>query len=155
MEDKPMARSGRIPDFRKMYPEASDEVIKVLRETERKMQYQEYDLKAEQTIVDQETQQIRIMPSREDSYERLLEEHKLPGDEQADVESTVLSKMVHKQLHEAIRDLEEEEQYLIIRLFFLNRSERNMAAELGISQKAVNKRRQKILGKLKNFLEKF
>ena len=46
-----MAKPGRLPDFRKMYPEASEEVIEVLRETERKMQYQEYDLKAEQTII--------------------------------------------------------------------------------------------------------
>ena len=43
-----MAKPGRLPDFRKMYPEASEEVIEVLKETERKMQYQEYDLKAEQ-----------------------------------------------------------------------------------------------------------
>lgn len=28
-----MAKSGRIPDFRKMYPEASEEVIAVLKET--------------------------------------------------------------------------------------------------------------------------
>ena len=38
-----MAKPGKLPDFRKMYPEASEEVIEVLRETERKMQYQEYD----------------------------------------------------------------------------------------------------------------
>lgn len=43
-----MAKAGRLPDFRKMYPEASEEIISVLKETERKMQYQEYDLKAEQ-----------------------------------------------------------------------------------------------------------
>ena len=36
-----MAKPGRIPDFRKLYPEASEEVIEVLRQTERKMQYQE------------------------------------------------------------------------------------------------------------------
>ena len=40
-----MAKPYKIPDFRKMYPEASEEVIAVLRTTERKMQYQEYDLK--------------------------------------------------------------------------------------------------------------
>ena len=76
-----------------MYPEASEEVIEVLRETERKMQYQEYDLKAEQTIIDQDAQEIRVIPSREDSYERLLEEYNLPADEQADVENIVLSKI--------------------------------------------------------------
>ena len=40
MKDKPMAKPGRLPDFRKMYPEASEEVIEVLKETERKMQYE-------------------------------------------------------------------------------------------------------------------
>ncbi len=34
-----MAKPGKLPDFRKMYPEVSEEVIEVLRETERKMQY--------------------------------------------------------------------------------------------------------------------
>ena len=69
-----MAKPYRIPDFRKMYPEASEEVIAVLRTTERKMQYQEYDLKSEQTIIDQENQTVTIIPSREDSFERLVEQ---------------------------------------------------------------------------------
>lgn len=149
-----MANPGRLPDFQKMYPEASEEVIEVLRETERKMQYQEYDLKAEQTIIDQEVQQIRVIPSREDSYERLLEEHNLPADEQTDIETIVLSKMMRQQLHEAIWSLQEEERYLIIQLFYAERSERELATELGLSQKAINKRRHKILEKLKKFLEK-
>lgn len=29
-----MAKAGRLPDFRKMYPEASEEIISVLKETE-------------------------------------------------------------------------------------------------------------------------
>ena len=118
------------------------------------MQYQEYDLKAEQTIIDQEVQQIRVIPSREDSYERLLEEHNLPADEQTDIETIVLSRMMRQQLHEALRSLQEEERYLIIQLFYAERSERELAAELGLSQKAINKRRHKILEKLKKFLEK-
>ena len=142
-----MAKPGRLPDFRKMYLEASEEVIEVLRETERKMQYQEYDLKAEQTIIDQEAQEIWVIPSREDSYERLLEEHNLPVDGQADVENAVLNRMLREQLYEPIRNLEEGEQYLIIQLFYEDKSERELAAELGISQKAVNKRRHKILEK--------
>ena len=36
-----MAKPYKIPDFKKLYPEASEEVIAVLRPTERKMQYQE------------------------------------------------------------------------------------------------------------------
>ena len=69
-----MAKPYKIPDFRKLYPEASEEVIAVLRTTERKMQYQEYDLKTERTVIDPKTQSIRVIPSREDSYERLLEQ---------------------------------------------------------------------------------
>ena len=62
-----MAKPYRIPDYRKLYPEASEEVIAVLKTTERKMQYQEYDLKAEQAIVDQDGQTVTFIPSREDS----------------------------------------------------------------------------------------
>ena len=54
-EDRNMAKPYKIPDFRKMYPEASEEVIAVLRTSERKMQYQEYDLKRARNIVDPKT----------------------------------------------------------------------------------------------------
>lgn len=43
----------------------------------------------------------------------------------------------------------------MVQLLYEDKSERELAAELGISQKAVNKRRHKILEKLKKFLEKF
>ena len=56
-----MAKPYKIPDFRKMYPEASEEVIAVLRTSERKMQYQEYDLKRARNIVDPKTgEKMRI-----------------------------------------------------------------------------------------------
>lgn len=64
-----MAKAGRLPDFRKMYPEASEEIISVLKETERKMQYQEYDLKAEQAVLDRKTGRVSILPGREDSLD--------------------------------------------------------------------------------------
>lgn len=59
-----MAKPYRLPDFKKIYPEASEEVIAVLKITERKMQYQEFDLKAEQTIIDEEKQTVTVIPSR-------------------------------------------------------------------------------------------
>lgn len=36
-----MAKAGRLPDFRKMYPEASEEIISVLKETGRRKDDQE------------------------------------------------------------------------------------------------------------------
>lgn len=70
-EDKLMAKPYRTPDFKKIYPEAREEVISVLRTTERKMQYQEYDLKRARNIVDPLTGEVVTVPSREDSFERL------------------------------------------------------------------------------------
>ena len=67
-----MAKAGRLPDFRKMYPEASEEIISVLKETERKIQYQEYDLKAEQAVLDRKTGRVSILPGREDSLDRMM-----------------------------------------------------------------------------------
>ena len=50
------------------YPEASEEVIAVLRTTERKMQYQEYDLKTERTIIDHKTQTVQYPNCRESLF---------------------------------------------------------------------------------------
>ena len=58
LEDKHMSKKCIMPDFRKMYPDASEEVIAVLRQTERKMQYQEYDLKSEHIRVNQRNKAV-------------------------------------------------------------------------------------------------
>ena len=150
-----MAKPGRLPDFRKMYPEASKEVIEVLRETERKMQYQEYDLKAEQTIIDQEAQQIKTIPSREDSYERLIELDIQFLDDGENVEDQVLRKMQREMLHKALSLLSDEEEELIRLLFFEDRTEREVAELMGIYHNAVHKQKKRILHKLKNILKKF
>ena len=149
-----MAKPYRIPDFRKLYPEASEEVIAVLRTTERKMQYQEYDLKAEQTGVDQENQTVKVIPSREDSYERLLEQEVQFREEAVSTEDVVIRNMEIQQLHKALSLLSEDERYLMEQLYFEQRTERELAAEFQLSQKAVNKRRQRILEKLRKELQK-
>ena len=138
-----------------MYPEASEEVIEVLRETERKMQYQEYDLKAEQTIIDQNAQQIKTIPSREDSYERLIELDIQFLDDGEKVEDQVIQKIQCEMLHKALSFLSEEEEKLIRLLFFEERTEREVAEAMGIYRNAVHKQKKRILHKLKNILKKF
>lgn len=150
-----MAKPGRLPDFRKMYPEASEEVIEVLKETERKMQYQEYDLKAEQTIINQEAQEIRVIPSREDSYERLIELDIQFLDDGENVEDQVFQKIQSEMIHKALSFLSDEEEKLIRLLFFEERTEREVAELMGIYHNAVHKRKKRILRKLKNILTKF
>lgn len=144
-----MAKPYKMPDFKKIYPEASEEVIAVLRTTERKMQYQEYDLKRERSIVDLATGEEIMIPSREDSYERLQEMAVQFPEEDDSVEDQILQKLEFERLHKEILILSKEEQWLIHELYFEERTEREVAAELGLSQKAVNKRRQKVLEKLR------
>lgn len=150
-----MAGKYRIPDFRKLYPEASEEVIAVLRTTERKMQYQEYDLKVERTITDEQGQIVKVIPSREDSYERLLEQNVQFQKTAESVDEQVHRKMVYDRLHEALSLLSDDELDLIGQLFFLERTEREVAELMGIYHNAVHKRKLRILGKLKKILENF
>lgn len=103
-----MAKPYRIPDFRKLYPEASEEVIAVLITTERKIQYQEYDLKVEQAAVDQEGQTVTVIPSREDSYERLLEKDEQFAEDAVNVEEQAIKNIQIQQLHKALSLLSEE-----------------------------------------------
>jgi len=150
-----MADKYRIPDFRKLYPEASEEVIAVLRTTERKMQYQEYDLKVEQTVVDQREQKVTFIPSREDSYERLLEQDTQFTGDSASVEEQVLRNIQSEQLHKALSLLSDDERILVEQLYFKERTEREIADERGIYHNAIHKQKNRILQKLKNILENF
>ena len=150
-----MAKSNRIPDYRKMYPEASEEVIAVLKTTERKMQYQEYDLKAEQTIVDQDGQTVTIIPSREDSYERLLEQDVQFAEDTDSVEVTAIRNIQSQQLHKALSLLSDDERDLIEQLFFEGRTERELAQSMGLYRNAVHARKLAVLKKLKTFLKNF
>lgn len=148
-----MAYPYRSPDFRKMYPGTNKEVLDVLKVSERKMRYQEYDLKTEKFIVDSENNKVIVIPSREDSYERLLGigvqfEEKAPG-----VEEQMLRRMEAEQLHKALSLLSADEQYLVQEIYFHGRAERDLAKELGYSQNAVNKRKKRILDKLRRLME--
>ena len=131
-----MSKKCIMPDFRKMYPDASEEVIAVLRQTERKMQYQEYDLKSEHIRVNQRNKAVTYVPSREDSWERLLSIDKQFPADQPSVEDEVICKIMYKQLHEALQLLAEDERYLIVQLYFLEKTEREIAALEGILQSA-------------------
>ncbi len=148
-----MAKPYKIPDFRKMYPEVSEEIIAVLKVSERKMQYQEYDLKTEQIIIDQEKQRVKIIPSREDSYERLGELAELFLENAESAEEQALQNQKKNEVHRALHRLSADEEYLIRQLYFEERTERELAKELGIYHNAVHKQKKRILHKLKKILE--
>mgnify|MGYP000870740969 CR=1 FL=1 len=136
--------------------EVSDAVYEAYMQGDRKIRYFESDLKIERVRYNTDGSIKEIVPSREDSLERLMDDSARQfADERESVEETVLRGMAEERLHNALSLLSKEDQFLITALFFEEKTERDVAAILDISQQAIHKRKNKILNKLKNFLEKF
>ena len=76
------------------------------------------------------------------------------ADERVNIEEEVVHKLMLEKLKDAISKLSAEELLLIGLLYSQLKSERETVLLLGISQKAVNKRKFKLLGQLKKFMEK-
>ena len=96
---------------------------------------------------------VRVIPSREDSLDRLMDENAQQFPNEESVENTVLHKLEGDKLHTALAMLTSEEQALIQALFFEEKTERQYAEELGVYQNAIHVRKTKILKKLKKLLE--
>ena len=71
-----------------------------------------------------------------------------------DVENEAIMHIMCGMLRKALKELTETERELINALYFAGISEREYAAILGISQRGLNKRRHKVLCKLKRLIEK-
>ncbi len=84
--------------------------------------------------------------------EDMLGEETIPDSDAASVEDIVEDKLLRDRLHSCLLQLTAEEQSLIFELFFAQKTEREYAETLGISQKAVNKRRHKVLIKLRRLM---
>lgn len=123
---------------------------------DRKMRYFENDLKTERFVLGKEGQVVQIIPSREDSLDRLVDENARQfSDERENVESVVLYELEVDRLHTALSLLAPEERALIQALFFEEKTERQYADELGVYRNAVHVRKMKALKKLKSLLEDF
>lgn len=81
--------------------------------------------------------------------EDTLGEEMIPDVGVPSVEDIAVNVLLCKKLHDCLSQLTEAEHSLIFALFYECRSEREYAKILGISQNAVNKRRQKVLTKLR------
>ncbi len=134
--------------------EVSEEVYQVYMQGDRKMRYFETDLKTERTILDDDGTIQRVIPSREDSLERLMDDNARQfSDAGESVEDAVLRKLAEDELRRALEMLTDDEQALIHALFYEGMTERAYAESLGVSQVTVHKKKQRILKKLKEILK--
>src|SRR5699024_5583509 len=75
------------------------------------------------------------------------------ADEAADIAETVVNAVMVDRLKAALSLLSDSEQELIQAIFFDGLSEREVGARLGITQSVVNKRKARILRKLRKIIE--
>lgn len=125
--------------------EVSEELHDYLTKSDRKIRYIEKDLKRNNYIIDSENEKVTVIPSREDSLDRLMDIGKDYPNLSSDFRQSTIEKIM---LEKALEKLNEKERYLIVQLFYLGRTERELAAELHIAQQNINKTKQRILCKL-------
>ena len=135
------------PDYGRLYPEiqARPDVLSVLKKSDRKMEYMEVDIKQERFSYDPEGKVADLLPSREEHHQFALDE--------PSPENMLLQEEELHLLRAALLLLTAEEKELIDALFYQEMSEREYAQQIGLSQKGVNKRRHKILSKLRKIMK--
>lgn len=69
------------------------------------------------------------------------------------LENTIITKQMMAEMLDCLNLLDSNEKKLVDELYFNKRSEYYVAMQLGITQQAINKRKAKILKKLKKLLK--
>ncbi len=137
------------------YIEVTNEVYTAYTKGQRKIKYFEKDLKTEHVVKDKDGNITGIIPSREDSLDRLMNDNSIQFyDISESVESLAQINDDVENLHIAMQELTTEELNIIKMLFYDEMTERDTAKILGISQAAVNKMKHRILKKLKKIIRK-
>jgi RNA polymerase sigma factor (sigma-70 family) len=118
------------------------------------MEYQQYDLKKERCRIDYVNGKVTYVPSREDSYERLLDENKQFSDNAESVEDSVVKTIMIEKMLDCLKQLSPKEQEMISELFFRGKSERQLSEQTGIHYMTIHDRKIRILLKLRKLMEK-
>ena len=85
--------------------------------------------------------------------EEILGEETIPDLSTPSVEDIVLHRLHKEKLRLCLSMLTKEEWSLVYVLYYEENSEREYADTLGLSQKAVNKRRHKVLAKMRRLIK--
>lgn len=127
----------------------SEQVYRAYHHYGRKEEYFTYDLKTEKFSCDQEAQTATFTPSREDSYERLLEAKQQFASAGPSPEEEAISSIW---LEDLMRGLSPEERDIITQLYILDKSERQACAALNLALSTFHHRKKALLEKLRNLL---
>ena len=136
--------------------EVNADVYKAYASAERKMEYMESDLKRDRVLQDAGGKAVKdknglliTLPEREVSLDKLLAEDWDYPSAEPTPENEIIGQFEIAMLYSGLDSLNGDERGLINALYFDGMTEREYAKEIGVTQKAVNKRKHKILEKLK------
>lgn len=73
-------------------------------------------------------------------------------DENTDTEAAVILSSESDSVHKALKNLETQQKWLIEQIYYLGRTQAEIASELGVGESAIRSRLKKIYAKLKKFL---
>ena len=148
-------RDAYHPDYLKIYPCLKDrpDILKFLRQCDRKQEYLEYDLKVNRIRKSERTMETVVMPQKEDSYERLLEEHQQFSQQAPSPEEALLHEIELENLRCTVEQLSDDEKFLLHLRYWCELSQVEIARQLGTTQQSVSYQERCILRKLKKLLK--
>ncbi|MCX4298128.1 MAG: sigma-70 family RNA polymerase sigma factor [Lachnospiraceae bacterium] len=132
----------------------TEEVYREYYRAEDKERYFMGKLKKGHTMIHPVTKQEQYIPSREQSYEHLLEQDWQFPALGVSVEDTVVKASMLEKLQAVLQELSGEEMALVEELFYLEKTEREAAEKFSVSQNTIHYRKKRILDKLKKLMEK-
>lgn len=88
------------------------------------------------------------------SLDSLTEESGFEPCDPIDIAELVADKLLFEELYAALEELDPDNRK-IMELFSIGKSERDIAADIGLSQKAINKRKTKLFAHLRDRLKDF
>lgn len=132
----------------------SEEVYREYYHAEDKERYFMGRLKKGHTKIDPDTQEIHYIPSREVSYEQLVEQDWQFAVLDDPVEDRVVKAAMLEKLRAVLHSLSTEELALLEELFYQEKTEREVAGLYAVSQNTIHYRKSRLLDKLRKMMEK-
>lgn len=148
-----------MPEQRFLYIEGkkipvSEEIYRAYYQFARKERYFSEDLKREKLFYDSERKIAVLLPGREDSYERLLDQNEQFSDQSTETpEDAAIKADLMDRLERALYTLSDNERMIIRELFYLGKTERQASASLHIPLSTFHGRKRAILEKLRTLIE--
>lgn len=133
----------------------SEELYREYQKFYRKERYFSADLKMETFVCDPEKQLVAFLPSREDSYERLIDQNQQFASGEESVEDMVVRSILLEKLEKALKMLSTDELSLIYEIFYMERTEREISACMNVPSTTLHSRKSAILRKLRRLIENF